>query len=436
LPPRRFKLEPNVVVIIPAYIVPLDVNVIDDWIRGWQDAGANVISFRPNLHYKYLGGSMPIGVEKQMFDVFQTAYRHGAVAMDYDALRGEWVLSGISDYILAHGFIDPSKPFEYWEKQYCQAFGAAEEDVRKYFRYWREELWDKRLLPAMPEIIQRGGSGSFVRGMMWSLGKYYTEKDFDETDRILERAEARKLTALQRDRVEQLVIANRHARLVYEAVAAPLPDKYEHTKKLLAFRNKYKNISQMPLDNFSAEEINMGDITGIELAENMQDYLRPWLETDLIWKFKLDQNNAGDKEKWYQYKWSTLSGWESIRTDKTWENQSDEEKLLTSATRKIIGNYDGIGWYAVRVKVPEKWNDGRKIFLRFGAVDESCWVYLNGKYAGRHLYEKSSDWKTPFEIQIDKLINWGNERQVVVVRVEDVSGGGGIWKRVWLVSRK
>ena len=62
-------------------------------------------------------------------------------------------------------------------------------------------------------------------------------------------------------------------------------------------------------------------------------------------------------------------------------------------------------------------------------------MYINGKEAGRHLFEKPDDWKTSFTIPVDKsLINWNGET-TVIVRVEDKNGSGGIWKPVWLVSR-
>ena len=71
----------------------------------------------------------------------------------------------------------------------------------------------------------------------------------------------------------------------------------------------------------------------------------------------------------------------------------------------------------------------------FGAVDESAWVYVNGKPAGEHTFAKSNDWTAPFLIRIDSLISWEKPVQDITVRVEDKGGAGGIWKPVWLVSR-
>ncbi len=50
---------------------------------------------------------------------------------------------------------------------------------------------------------------------------------------------------------------------------------------------------------------------------------------------------------------------------------------------------------------------------------------------GNHLFKHSNDWKTPFKIRIDEGFV-DAEEQVVIVRVEDRAGKGGIWKRVWI----
>ena len=69
-------------------------------------------------------------------------------------------------------------------------------------------------------------------------------------------------------------------------------------------------------------------------------------------------------------------------------------------------------------------------------MDESAWIYCNGKKAGKHLFLKSDDWTTPFAINITKLIDWNKDRQEIVVKVQDRGGAGGIWKDVFLLSKK
>ncbi|MFH2068117.1 MAG: DUF4838 domain-containing protein [Candidatus Omnitrophota bacterium] len=432
LPPRRQRLEPNVLV----GVVPTTINLskLERLFAGWQAAGAKSLFLRPNYGYYYFTTVIPMGFEKQMFDVFQLSVKHGVIAADYGSLMGHWPVTGMADYILAKAFSDPSRPFEYWEAHYCSAYGPAAGAVQRYFRYWRQELWEKRFLPELDAIAERGKYYNFVRGVMWSLGKYYTAEDFDRTDAILQEAAAKKLSPSQRVRVAQLILANRHARLVFQAVIADGTAKFEPARALLEFRRRHRDDLRLPWPSIFDRETYWGDITGIKTATDLQEYPLPWLLTDLAWRFQLDPQDVGLTEKWPEKSWVQLKDWDQIRTDHFWENQPEKMSYPSPALRAQLRNYDGIGWYATQLTIPTEMK-GRAIFLYFGAVDESCWVYVNGKLAGQHLFEKPNDWNTPFEIRIDPFLVWEQSRQQVTVRVADNAGAGGIWKRVWLVSK-
>ena len=61
----------------------------------------------------------------------------------------------------------------------------------------------------------------------------------------------------------------------------------------------------------------------------------------------------------------------------------------------------------------------------------------NAKFisTGTLLYQKADDWTTAFTIRFDAYLDWSKATQLIVVRVVDKAGMGGIWKRVWLVSK-
>ena len=123
-----------------------------------------------------------------------------------------------------------------------------------------------------------------------------------------------------------------------------------------------------------------------------------------------------------------------MATNRGWENPHKHYKIITKEIRKQTANYDGIAWYALDTKIlPEL--KGREIFLYFQAVDESCQIYVNGKKVGEHLFVNDDDWRTPFSIRIDQAIDWTKKTQKIVVRVQDTNGQGGIWKRVYIVSK-
>ncbi len=139
------------------------------------------------------------------------------------------------------------------------------------------------------------------------------------------------------------------------------------------------------------------------------------------------------KEEWHQLSWNKLRAWDQIRTDRFWEKQVKVTKSLA----EDLASYDGIGWYATRIslsRLPEL--SGKQVLLTFGAVDESCWIYVNGRLAGKHIFTNPDDWKTPFQVRIDQAFDKTAKRQVIVVRVQDKAGAGGIWKRVWICRGK
>jgi len=133
------------------------------------------------------------------------------------------------------------------------------------------------------------------------------------------------------------------------------------------------------------------------------------------WKFKLDASNTGhlDSSKWYRADLDD-SAWASIAINNIWEEQG-------------FPNFDGFAWYRLKFTLPEK-PDGAATELCFGAVDECAWVWLNGSYIGQH-DEGPNGWRTPFKLDISKEVKWGAEN-ILVVRVEDTEGAGGIWKPV------
>ena len=431
-PPRRERIEPNVVV----GVVPTTVELpkLEKLYGGWRARGARAMFLRPNYHHYYATTTIPMGYEKHMVDAFQVAFRNGVVGTDYDSLMNGWPVTGFSDYVLAKTFAEPEKPFEHWEEHYCSAYGPAADKVREYFRYWRHELWNKRLAPRLEEIVTRGKYHNFVRGVMWTLSEHYRTEDFDRTDAILGEAEAMELTERDRARLEQLVLANRHARLVFNAVVTGGTDKFTHSKALLEFRTRQKdvlNFRWLPVFGLAKR---FGDLTGLKSAERLKAFPLPWIQTPLAWRFSMDPDDVGLTERWHEWTWEQTADWELLRTSYNWENTYDGDNYPSNALRRKLKNYDGIGWYTARMHIPPDWRD-REVLLYFGAVDDSCWVYLNGQAAGKHLFEKPDDWTTPFTIRIDPFIAWDRQPQIMTVRVEDRAGAGGIWRRVWLVSR-
>lgn len=429
-PPRQLKVDPNVLVVIVPTTLELDK--LSELFGAWKQAGAKTLVMRPNYGVYYETLAIPTGIEEHMYDAFQLSINHGAIAADNDGLTGLWAVNTFTDYILAKSLTDTTKPFSYWEDEYCAAYGEAAQDVKNYYRFWRTEIWNARLRPALGKIVERGKVHNFARGLSWSIGEYYRNEDFVRADTILRKALSRSISSRQRELVEHLLLSNEHSRLTFNAMSTSGLSRFEHARRLLQFRVTHKQELTLNWMSIFAAEMRFGDVTGTRIAEQLKAYPLPWVETGVAWQFKLDPENKGVAEQWYRLSWDEIAKWHHLRTDFFWENPYKSEtdpKLMAS-----LKDYNGHGWYATQQVIPRELK-GREIILRFGAVDESCWIYVNGQLAGKHLFEKSSDWCTPFEIRIDSLIDWNKPKQQIMVRVEDKSGAGGIWKRVWLVSR-
>ncbi len=422
--PKREKVDPSVVI----GIVPTDftMNGLDKYVGDWKKAGLNRFFYRPNRHFYYML-LLPAGHEEYFFKVFQYMTRQGAFGFDYDSMGAVTPWDFFSDYVLFKAMQDPSKPFDYWEKHYMQAFAPADKEISDYYRYWRKEVWEKRLEKNIAKLSQEGAFYNFGRGLARNLGDYYRESDFDATDKILAQALQRKdLSANVRARIERLALDNTHARLIYRAIVKKTD---ADSIALLKFRTEHK----YPLMPWC--EQYWGDICGIKRVQDLKDFNPPFIQTRIFWFFKLDPNDVGMKEQWYKDDFKQIAKWgELMPVNNPWETPHKHYQYPSQEMRRKTAKYDGVAWYAYPLsEIPKDWK-GREIYLYFGAVDESCWIWVNGKKAGEHLYRKSDDWNTPFAIKINDCLR-ENGSQIVIVRVEDKSGAGGIWKPVWLVSK-
>jgi len=116
------------------------------------------------------------------------------------------------------------------------------------------------------------------------------------------------------------------------------------------------------------------------------------------------------------------------------------ESLLSGVLRQLLPGQTL--WYRRAVRFDG--SDGQRILLHFGAVDQRCTVYMNGKTAGTH---EGGYW--PFCFDVTELVNIGDNTLVVAVQDDSDTGdqaygkqklqrGGiwytaqsGIWQSVW-----
>ena len=166
----------------------------------------------------------------------------------------------------------------------------------------------------------------------------------------------------------------------------------------------------------SAEEILEGiDVEQVEVLS----FPEPW-------RFKIDPNNEGVKQKLFEPSIDE-SQWAEIRTDKNcgWEKQGFAGKQSV-----------GYGWYRTRLPLTEMDLARKFKYLYFEAVDEDAWVYLNGQEIFEHSTTSTGLlpeelWLMPFTVSLAGLDLLGGD--LLAVRVHNGGDMGGIWKPVHLI---
>ncbi|MCI3920898.1 beta galactosidase jelly roll domain-containing protein [Paenibacillus sp. TRM 82003] len=153
-----------------------------------------------------------------------------------------------------------------------------------------------------------------------------------------------------------------------------------------------------------------------------------------MWSFRFDSEDVGRAQGWHA----------AAGTDAEAEAYDKTIVVPFSWASPLSGvgqDERGIGWYRRDVQWTPQAADDR-VFLRFGAVDYDCEVWVNGESVGTH----QGGYGT-FEFDVTEQWKPAPASNVVVVRAEDndhphqargKQGYGeirGIWQPVWLEAR-
>ncbi len=424
-PPRKIKADKDIVF---AFIPKLWDSEADlqELYSSWQKMGARNMLLRTNgLHSDI---ALPMGFEKKIFDNFQVGVKNKILGTRYDAIQSFWPSSGIVNYILARGFYDPSGSFAHWEQEYCDTYGNASDWVKKYFRYWRNEVWDKRIAPVCKEVAENADS-SLRQGLYWSRGKYYREADFDKTDAILARGAACKLDAPTRTRLEKLRLANRHARLLWRAMRAggqyqaggsgraQCQKQFDAIRALRDFRLKNKEKLNFAWGRMMRAE-NYSDGSGALLSKAAAG-MTPFAQLPQMWR--IAYKNADATPSWLND--DSAKNWKSGSiVNHTWELIDPE-----SAPGRKLRKTPQCIWYATSLPDKDKFG-GKEAYLLFGGIRGRGVAYVNGRPLSLH----SS--RGPFSIRIDQYLK-ARDNKLYVKVFRRASETSGIWRPVWLFTK-
>lgn len=433
-PPAKTRVASNILVTFcpTDYRLERTLVQLDNWIK----MGARKIRMRPNLPC-YFHSSLPIGFEKHAWKLFsETMKRPEVVGCNIDNLSAVNLGTfSFPMYVIARTIVSPETPFEVWEKEYLTGYGEGAADVRKYFEVWRN-VWDKKINPDYENILKQVRYFNIGVALLRWAKKYYTIRDFDQAETHLKNALEKDLTEAERKRVEELILVNTHARLIYLAASTNGVKQSEYARKLIDFRKKHPVIMGYQTKNATDKEGRWGDFTGIKKAAITKEFDLPVMPTPIFWYFKIDPKRVGEKEKWYETSFDEFRKWGEMAPTHTYWQGTPRMPNMSAAMKKRLITYDGVGWFARNIAIPVSWKE-RQVFLLFGAVDEACKVFVNGKLVHTRKYERPRDESRPFSVDITRYIDWKRPtRNLVHVMVIDETGQGGITQRVYLVSRK
>ena len=433
MPPRRERLLPGVVpAIVPPF--PLTAEDLRAFYGAWKRAGLTRCVLRPNDFHVDTG--LPMGFEEALFDRLQVALEHGAEGIDQDSIHNHWACSGLAYYVQARAIAEPDKTFEHWEAEYCATFGAAQTVVRDYYRHWRN-IWNTRVMQAHKELADSGAASNFRPMFHRNVSRYYSEADFNRTDALLQQALALKLDHSVRSRLENLLLANRHGRLTYRALASyhsreSLDDvKPEESvacaEELVRFRVAHQRDLRMVWASiFYREAIScFQPFVWQELfSQASSKVLLP-----LVWKGQLEGKGAsttGPAQSWADY-----AQWRDFRVDRFWQTARLAE-ICPTLTADEVATAKSV-WYALNLRIPEGMR-GAPLYLVFGGAGAECQVFVNGVEAGKQT-PANDNWRGPFSIRIDQALS-GKAEELIVIKASLRNNYGALYCPVWLMASK
>ncbi|MBR07330.1 MAG: beta-galactosidase [Rickettsiales bacterium] len=140
------------------------------------------------------------------------------------------------------------------------------------------------------------------------------------------------------------------------------------------------------------------------------------------WKFNWVKKPA-DKPEFFFIEEYDVSGWSDITVPGNWEMHGFGVPIYTNVKYPFPNNppyidldYNPVGSYVRQFEISDSWED-KDVFLHFGAVRSSMYIWVNGQFVG---YNEGS--KTPAEFNITKYLKPGeNKLAVEVYRWSDAS---------------
>ena len=421
-PPLATKLNERVVIgVVPPMYFPWTDAVRqsnrEGW-DGWRATGARMF-LRPN--WMLDGHNLPMVVARKLGEDFRRYANNGMIGTDFDSLTGQYSTQGPNLYMLARLHARPEMTVDEVLDEYFSAFGTAKDAVRAYVDHW------ETVCSAVTEKPD---------GLHWSFFYREAHQIFTPTamargSQLLDAAtSAARGNGTAEKRVDFLRNGLRNAELTLAAQAAYV--RYREEGDIGGLRSAVSELDEFRRSVEADLICNMGFLTWAEARTWDRKLIRvmrvPGKQLPDPWRFSWDPDERGVAESWFADATDT-SAWLEISTDGPWETQP----VGIQWRKEHRKDYDGFAWYRTTFGT-EREDDKPQVRLVFGAVDEACVVWVNGRKVLERPYPFNGDtdsWQKAFELDITEAVRY-DRPNTLAVRVEDNAGAGGIWRRVWL----
>ena len=393
-----------------------------DW-QGWYNSGAGLI-MRPNFTLD--GNGFPIFYAAKYAECFSFAAKRRMIGLDMDSLTGMYAAQGPNLYLIARMQSNFNISGSDALGEFYNAFGPAAKNIKEYFEYL-EKVSNASNIDTDNNTVEGGSWATFYQ----KADKIFTSEVFAACRVMLDQAiknAADDETAVKRIKFLQLGLCN--AELT--ANTQKCFRQYKNNGTYTAFAEALQRLDQFRQDNDKTGFANVGLLQFTESHSWPREMMRLTNQNmqalPLQWNFMWDPEGKGEQNLWYTRGFDD-SKWLKINVDQCWEKQP----VGLEWQKQHNSQYDGEAWYRLVFNVPKS-DNSKKVVLIFGAVDEACQIWVNGKKTLDRPYPFNGNvnsWREAFEVNITETVEF-DKPNVVAVKVIDKSGAGGIWKPVYL----
>ena len=421
-PPRGVTLPENVCIsYVPEPLQPYDAAAREKAlgaIRRWQKVGCT-LNYRPN----YLDGyAMPHDISTDYCLEFHEMCKAHMKEIDIDGPNLSFATQGPFLYMMSRLMVRPALTREELMDEYCAAFGPAKDAVRAYWEFWnRYALEHAKMFREVPE--QRNPL-FHTRNFGFQYAFYahilFPEEVLSEGGRLLDRA--LKVAQGSPDdlrRVEFLKAGLEHAILCARTCAVCADENADNATRQKAMDAVKAFRETAPKWSFNPKGYSIRPWCNELAAWRLIDFdPKMTVKIPVKWRLRLDPKDEGVARGYWKADCDDAS-WDWVLTDRHLERQG-------------INRGYRHAWYRTTVDVPEKFK-GLRTEIRFGRVDDSCVVYVNGVESARFDFDpRKNPSSMNFPMSFDVTGRFRTGRNVIAVRLTNASGDGGLWQPVEL----